>query len=83
MQLLDLRITDRPFALPFDFSENEFRLAESVDFSESNDWEDFVKRLKALFERNQTDTEKCYSFHKRVKQPDESVDSFARCISLS
>ena len=67
----------RRYVLLFNLSEDAFRLAESIDLPESNDWETFVDCLKTLFERNQTGTEKRYSFHKRVQQPDESVDSFA------
>ena len=67
----------RLYLLLINLSEGAFRLAESIDLPESNDWETFVDCLKTLFERNQTGTEKRYSFHKRVQQPDESVDSFA------
>ena len=65
------------FALLFNLSEDAFLLAESIAVPESNDWIEFLDCLKALFERNQTDTEKRYSFQKRVQEVGESVDSFA------
>ena len=67
----------KSFALLFNLSEDAFRLAESIALPESNDWNEFLDCLKALFERNQTDTERRYSFHKRVQEVGESVDSFA------
>ena len=46
-------------ALLFNLSEDAFRLAESVEFTEGeNAYETWVKQLVSLFERNQTLTEK-------------------------
>ena len=65
-------------ALLFNLSEDAFRLAESVEFTEGeNAYETWVKQLKSLFERNQTLTEKRHNFHRRTQEPGETVDSFA------
>ena len=59
-------------------SEDAFRLAESIEFVEGeNAYKTWIKQLKALFERNQTLTEKRHNFHRRAQEPGESVDSFA------
>ena len=59
-------------------SEDAFRLAEPVEFGEGeNAYKDWIKKLTSLFERNQTDTEKRYNFHRREQEPGESVDSCA------
>ena len=68
----------RRLALLFNLTEDAFRLAESVEFVEGADaYENWIKRLKSLFERNQTATEKRYNFHRREQQPGESVNSYA------
>ena len=47
------------FALLFNLNEDSFRLAESVEFGEGVDgYKNWIKKLKSLFERNQTSTEK-------------------------
>ena len=38
---------------------------------------EWTNLLKVLFERSQTQTEKRYSFNRRVQEPGESVDSYA------
>ncbi len=59
-------------------SEDALRLAETVDYPEGeNAWDQWVTNLKCLFERNLTQTEKRYNFHKRVQEPGESVNSYA------
>ena len=75
MELVDLK--KRRLALLFNLSEDAFRLAESIDFLEEDNWKEFINKLKVLFERNQTDTEKRYNFNRRVQEPGETVDSFA------
>ena len=75
VELADLK--KRRLALLFNLSEDAFRLAESIDFPEEDSWDEFVNKLKVLFERNQTDTEKRYNFNRRVQEPGETVDSFA------
>ena len=53
-------------------------MAEPVEFCEgANKNKDRIGKLKVLFERNQTATEKRYNFYRREQQPDESVDSYA------
>ncbi len=67
----------RRFALLLNLNEDAFRLAESVEFTEGEDaYESSVNKLKLLFERNQTATEKRYNFHQRVQYPGESVSSY-------
>ena len=52
-------VKKRRLALLFNLSEDAFRLAEPVEFSEGeNAYKDWIKKLTSLFERNQTDTEK-------------------------
>ena len=75
VELIDLK--KRRLALLFNLSEDAFRLAESIDFSEEDSWNEFISKLKVLFKRNQTDTEKHYNFNRRVQEPGETVDSFA------
>ena len=75
VELIDLK--KRRLALLFNLSEDAFRLAESIDFPEEDSWNEFINKLKVLFERNQTDTEKRYNFNRRVQEPGETVDSFA------
>ena len=60
----------RRFALLFNLNEDAFRLAESVEFVEEADaYKNWLKKLKLLFERNQTPTEKRYIvFNIRVSQ---------------
>ncbi|CAB3986622.1 Transposon Ty3-G Gag-Pol poly [Paramuricea clavata] len=71
-------VKKRRFALLFNLSEDAFRLAEPVEFGEGeNAYKDWIGKLKSLFERNQTATEKRYNFHRREQEPGESVDSFA------
>ena len=71
-------VKKRRLALLFDLSEDAFRLAEPVEFGEGeNAYKDWIKKLTSLFERNQTDTEKRYNFHRREQEPGESVDSYA------
>eukprot|EP00794_Sanderia_malayensis_P014625 gene14625-16140_t len=68
----------RRLALLFNLSEDAFRLAESIEFiEEDNAYDTWITQLKALFERNQTLTEKRHNFHRRTQEPGESVDSFA------
>ncbi len=53
-------------------------MAEPVEFGEGeNAYKDWIVKLKVLFERNQTATEKRYNFHRREQEPGESVDSYA------
>ena len=67
----------RRFALLFNLSEDAFRLAESVEFTEGEDaYKNWVNKLKMLFERNQTATQKRYNFHQHVQHPGESVSSY-------
>ncbi|CAB4032467.1 zinc knuckle [Paramuricea clavata] len=71
-------VKKRRFALLFNLSEDAFRLAEPVEFGEGeNAYKDWIGKLKSLFERNQTATEKRYNFHRREQEPGESVDSYA------
>ena len=71
-------IKKRRLALLFNLSEDAFRLAEPVEFGEGeNAYKDWIVKLKVLFERNQTATEKRYNFHRREQEPGESVDSYA------
>ena len=71
----------RRFALLFNLSEDAFRLAESVAFTEGeNAYKNWTERLKLLFERNQTATEKRYNFHQRVQHLGESVNSYALAL---
>ncbi|CAB4008034.1 PREDICTED: uncharacterized protein LOC109418593 [Paramuricea clavata] len=52
----------RRFALLFNLNEDAFCLAESVEFIEGADaYKNWLKKLKLLFERNQTPTEKRYN----------------------
>ena len=60
------------FALLFNLSEDAFRLAELVEFTEGNNaYKTWTERLKVLFERNQTATEKRYNFHQRVQHVEQ------------
>lgn len=62
-------------------SEDAFRLAEPVESGEGeNAYKDWIKNLASLLERNQTDTEKRYNFHRREQAPGESVDSYMLCL---
>ena len=71
-------VKKRRLALLFNLSEDAFRLAEPVEFGEGeNAYKDWIRKLTSLFERNQTDTEKRYNFHRREQEPGESVDSYA------
>ena len=71
-------VKKRRLALLFNLSEDAFCLAEPVEFSEGeNAYKDWIRKLTSLFERNQTDTEKRYNFHRREQEPGESVDSYA------
>ena len=64
----------RRFALLFNLSEDAFRLAESVEFTEGEDaYKNWVNKLKLLFERNQTATEKRYNFHQHVQHPGDNT----------
>ena len=75
VELEDVR--KRRLALLFNLSEDAFRLAEPVALVEGeNAYENWIKRLQSLFERNQTATEKRYNFHRREQEPGESVDSY-------
>ena len=68
----------RRLTLLFSLSDDAFRLAESVDFPDGdNGYVEWTNQLKVLFERNQTQTEKRYSFNRRVQEPGASVDSYA------
>ena len=71
VELIDLK--KRRLALLFNLSEDAFRLAESINFPEEDSWNEFISKLKGLFERNQTDTEKRYNFNQRVQEPGETV----------
>ena len=50
--------------LSLSLSDDAFRLAKSVDFPDGdNSYVEWTNQLKVLFERNQTQTEKRYSFN--------------------
>ena len=71
----------RRFASLFNLSEDAFRLAESVEFTEGdNAYKTWTERLKVLFERSQTATEKRYNFHQHVQHPGESVNVCALAL---
>ena len=65
-------------ALLFNLSEDAFRLAESVPLPSCNDpFDAWGKEIATRFEKNQTATERRYTFSKRMQLPGETVDAYS------
>ena len=65
-------------ALLFNLSEDAFRLAEGVPLPEcQNSFDAWGKEIATRFEKNQTATERRYTFSKRIQLPGETVDAYS------
>ena len=64
-------------ALLYNLSEDAFGLAKSVPLPSCNDpFDAWGKRIATRFEKNQTATERRYTFSKRMQLPGETVDAY-------
>ena len=65
-------------ALLFNLSEDAFRLAEAVPLPDGESpFDNWGKEITTRFEKNQTATERRYTFSKRIQLPGETADAYS------